>query len=70
LQDVFFETIALQRIALFTKLVAKGECSADEKDVALDWLDELATELMERVDEKESKNPHCGGVSCGRCGFQ
>nr|WP_071983317.1 hypothetical protein [Klebsiella variicola] len=69
MQDLFFETIALQRIALFTKLVAKSNCSSDEKNVALDWLDELTTELVGRVDRIECKAPRPGGASCGGRAF-
>ena len=70
MQDLFFETIALQRIALFTKLVARGNCSLDEKDVALAWLGELTEDLSRRLDENAGKHPRCGGMSGGGCGFQ
>jgi hypothetical protein len=70
-QDFLFDaTVSLERIALFTKLVAKGGCSSREKDVALDWLDELAEDLKNRVDGCTTKNPHDGGISRGGCGFQ
>ena len=36
-QDLFFETVAFQRIALVAKLMATADCSEDEKDVALAW---------------------------------
>lgn len=69
-QDLFVETIALQRIALFTKLVARGNCSVDEKDVAIAWLGELTEDLSRKLDENEANNPRCGGIlRCG-CGFQ
>ena len=35
MQDLLFETVAFQRIALFAKLMATAECTEDEKDVAL-----------------------------------
>lgn len=70
MQDLLFETIALQRIALFSKLVAKGNCSGDEKDVALAWLGELTEDLKRKLDDYEENNPRCGGISRGRCGFQ
>ncbi|HBW8381243.1 hypothetical protein CD006_03375 [Enterobacter sp. 10-1] len=70
MQDLFVETIALQRIALFTKLVARGNCSVDEKDVAIAWLGELTEDLSRKLDENEANNPRCGGIlRCG-CGFQ
>lgn len=48
-QDLFFETVAFQRIALVAKLVATSECSGDEKDLALAWLSELTTELGKKT---------------------
>ncbi|ATQ89586.1 hypothetical protein CTI52_17780 [Klebsiella pneumoniae] len=70
MQDLFVETIALQRIALFTKLVARGNCSVDEKDVAIAWLGELTEALSRKLDENEANSPQCGGISRGGCGFQ
>ncbi|AIA41288.1 hypothetical protein RJQ11_07545 [Klebsiella pneumoniae] len=70
MQDLFVETIALQRIALFTKLVARGDCSVDEKDVAIAWLGELTEALSRKLDENEANSPQSGGISRGGCGFQ
>nr|WP_071789315.1 hypothetical protein [Siccibacter turicensis] len=69
MHDLFMETIALQRIALFTRLVARGGCNCGEKDLALAWLDELTTDLEKRLYECAIKNPQSGGLSGGR-GFQ
>ena len=44
-QDLFMETIALQRIALFTRLIAKSNCTGCEKDIALAWLSELTSDF-------------------------
>lgn len=68
-QDLFFETIAFQRIALVAKLVATGECSGEEKDLALAWLSELTTELEKKLDGYEKENTKCGGVSREGCRF-
>ena len=70
MQDLLFESIALRRIALFTKLVSRGGCSGDEKDVALEWLGELTADLQNKLDEYDEKCPHSGGVSRGGCGFK
>lgn len=69
-QDLFFETVAFQRIALVAKLMATADCSEDEKDVALAWLGEMAQELGRKLDQYEKKHPHSGGGSGGRGGFQ
>lgn len=54
MQDLLIEAIALQRIALFAKLVAKSECSDDEKDVAIAWLDELSSDLSMKLNRLSS----------------
>lgn len=69
-QDLFFETVAFQRIALVAKLMATADCSEDEKDVALAWLGEMTQELGRKLVQYEKKHPHNGGDSGGRGGFQ
>lgn len=69
-QDLFFETVAFQRIALVAKLMATADCSEDEKDVALAWLGEMTQELGRKLDQYEKKRPQNGGDSGGRGGFQ
>lgn len=70
MQDLLFETIAFERIALFSKLVARANCTCDEKEVALIWLGELTGELSRRLEEYESKNPQEGGNLRSGCSFQ
>lgn len=66
MQDLLFETVALQRIVLFSKLVAAGKCTNDEKDVALVWLGELTLELQRQIDMYENKEaPVTGRFSGG-----
>lgn len=65
MQDLLFETIALQRIALISRLVANGNCNGREKDLALMWLGELTTDLEEKLSEYEIKAPANGGLSTG-----
>ena len=64
-QDLLFETVALQRIILFSKLVSIGDCSEDEKNIAIAWMGELTAELEQRICGLKSKNPHDGGCSDG-----
>lgn len=70
MQDLFLETIALQRIALFTRLIAKSNCTGCEKDIALAWLSELTSDLESKLDEYENKTPSNGGISRGGSRFQ
>ncbi|WP_210452063.1 hypothetical protein [Pantoea ananatis] len=53
MQDYFFESFKLQHIYLFLKLVALGECSEDEKNLAIQWVSELTDELMKKVRSHE-----------------
>lgn len=43
MQDYFLESLKLQRIDFFLKLVAASECSDEEKGLALQWVREYAT---------------------------
>ncbi|WP_395314186.1 hypothetical protein V1582_19120 [Enterobacter hormaechei subsp. xiangfangensis] len=70
MQDLLFETVAFQRIALFAKLMTTAECTEDEKDVALAWLGEMTRELGRKLDQYEKKYPHIGGGSGGGGGLQ
>lgn len=70
MQDLFIETLTTQRIGLLLKLVARSECTGSEKDLAFGWLTELATDLENRLENFEIKNPHSGGVSHSGRGFQ
>ncbi|WP_336748581.1 hypothetical protein [Pantoea vagans] len=49
MQDYFLESMKLQRIDLFMKLVAASDCSEDEKRIAIQWVSELTDELMRKV---------------------
>lgn len=53
MQDYFFESLKLQRIDLFLKLVASSDCSEDEKSLAIQWVSELTDELMKKVRSHE-----------------
>ena len=52
MQDYFLESLKLQRIDFFLKLVAASECS-DEKGLALQWVSELTDELMAKIRSHE-----------------
>ena len=49
MQDYLFESIKLQRIDFFIKLVAASECSEEEKRLAIQWMSELTDELMAKI---------------------
>ncbi|MBV6819423.1 hypothetical protein KWG64_15895 [Rahnella sp. PD12R] len=65
MQDLFFEEIAVQRMALFSRLVAVGDCDQEEKTLALGWLAELNAELLKNLRQGEKKNPQSGGSDSG-----
>lgn len=70
MHDLLFETIALQRIALFTKLIANGSYSKDETDIAIAWLSELTADASHKLINYESGNPCCAAGLRGGCRFQ
>ncbi|AMG59846.1 hypothetical protein [Pantoea vagans] len=49
MQDYFLESMKLQRIDFFIKLVAASDCSEEEKRLAIQWVSELTDELMRKV---------------------
>lgn len=51
MNDLFMESLALQRIELMARLVASSDCSDDDKEVAISWLSELTSDLVTRLDE-------------------
>lgn len=46
MQDYFLESLKLQRIDFFLKLVAASECSDEEKGLALQWVGDAANLLI------------------------
>lgn len=53
MQDCLLESVKLQRIDFFLKLVAVSDCSEDEKRLAIEWVSELTDELMARLRKYE-----------------
>ncbi|AOE39097.1 hypothetical protein BEE12_03985 [Pantoea agglomerans] len=53
MQDYLLESVKLQRIDFFLKLVAVSECSDQEKRMAIEWVSELTDELMARLRKHE-----------------
>ena len=51
MNDLFMESLALQRIELMARLVASSDCSDDDKEVAISWLSELTSDLVTRMNE-------------------
>ncbi|ANG92199.1 hypothetical protein A8A57_07215 [Lelliottia amnigena] len=51
MNDLFMESLALQRIELMARLVASSECSNDDKEVAISWLSELTSDLVTSLNE-------------------
>ncbi|MEH3613589.1 hypothetical protein QCD67_08365 [Enterobacter roggenkampii] len=51
MSDLFMESLTLQRIELFARLVASSDCSDNDKEVAISWLSELTSDLVTRLNE-------------------
>ena len=51
MNDLFMESLALQRIELMARLVASSDCSDVDKEVAISWLSELTSDLVTRLNE-------------------
>ncbi len=51
MNDLFMESLALQRIELMARLVASSDCSDDDKEMAISWLSELTSDLVTRLNE-------------------
>lgn len=47
------ESLKLERIDFFIKLVAANDCSDEEKGLAIQWVSELTDELMEKIRNHE-----------------
>lgn len=57
MQDYLLESLKLQRIDFFIKLVAASECDDEEKRLAIQWVSELTDELMAKIrDHKYSRS--------------
>lgn len=65
MRDLFFETLALERIEMITRLVSVGKCAAGDEKRAVDWVAELSADLLKRLDEYEKQNPQDGGNGSG-----
>lgn len=61
MQDMFFETLTVQRMAMMSRLVSVSDCDQEDKSLALAWLAEMNAELLKSLLEAENKNPHVGG---------
>ncbi|HED6264919.1 hypothetical protein UXO13_02850 [Enterobacter bugandensis] len=46
---LFLESLKLQRIDFFIKLVVACECDDEEKRLAIQWVSELTDELMAKI---------------------
>ncbi|BBV82972.1 hypothetical protein KC915_00385 [Enterobacter hormaechei] len=49
MQDYLLESLKLQRIDFFIKLVAASDCNEEEKRLAIQWVSELTDELMAKI---------------------
>lgn len=65
MQDMFFEILTVQRMAMMSRLVAVSDCDQDDKILALAWLAEMNAELLKSLLEAEKKSPQDGGNNSG-----
>lgn len=65
MQDMFFETLTVQRMAMMSRLVSVSDCDQEDKSLALAWLAEMNAELLKSLLEAENKNPLVGGSDSG-----
>ncbi|WP_133624776.1 hypothetical protein [Erwinia sp. LJJL01] len=49
MNDYLLESVKLQRIDFFMKLVAASDCDEEEKRLAIQWVSELTDELMAKL---------------------
>ncbi|MDM2930239.1 hypothetical protein [Citrobacter sp. Cm046] len=50
MQDYFLESLKLQRIDFFIRLVAANECDDEEKQLAIQWVSELMDEVINKTE--------------------
>ncbi|MBU9808986.1 hypothetical protein J1785_04350 [Rahnella sp. SL6] len=55
MRDLFFETLAVQRMALMSRLVSTGDCGQEDKEIAMGWIAELSADLLEVMNDSDSK---------------
>ncbi|WP_241622853.1 hypothetical protein [Rosenbergiella australiborealis] len=55
MHDYFMESVKLQRIDFFLRLVADSECSDEEKVLAIQWMSELCSDLVVKLKKHEKR---------------
>lgn len=53
MQNHYWESLKLQRIDFFMKLVAASDCSDEEKELAIQWVSELTDDLLAKIRKHE-----------------
>lgn len=61
MHDYLLESLKLQRIDFFMKLVAASDCSEEDKGLAIQWVSELTDELMAKLRRYEHSCRICVG---------
>lgn len=54
MRDLFFETVALERIELITRLVSDSSCEVNDKELALEWIAELMADLVRTFSKSDT----------------
>ncbi|CNF54945.1 MULTISPECIES: hypothetical protein [Yersinia] len=58
--DLFFESLALDRIDLVARLVTSSNCQEEDRELALFWIAEMTAALIDELNkiEKNSYQNH------------
>ncbi|HID8401929.1 TPA: hypothetical protein ACXIJH_002207 [Serratia marcescens] len=64
MRDGFFQSLAFERVDLVARLVAGAPVKPGDHELAIAWIAEMTTAIVERQQEEE-KCPQGGGVKSG-----
>ncbi|MGB2539329.1 hypothetical protein [Hafnia paralvei] len=63
MSDLLTQSLALQRIQLIARVVSMDVCSGDDKELALVWINELTTQLIDKLDNYDDEERRRAPVS-------
>ncbi|GAA3594304.1 hypothetical protein GCM10023078_22220 [Gibbsiella greigii] len=64
MRDSFFQSLAFERVDLVARLVAGAPVRPGDHELAIAWIAEMTTAMVERQKDEE-KRPQDGGVESG-----
>lgn len=54
--DLFFESLALDRIDLVARLVTSNSCPKEDQELALFWIAEMTAALVDELNKAEGRH--------------